>query len=286
LLARYDQEQLQQIQIINAVPELLTHALNIGPEEISGVNAGLLDRLMGRRDITVTTPHGTELHATLDSDRSVWISSRGMATHVGDVIILPAGEVATLPLTMSGVFVVDGAFSVNAHVQRDTRLHESPVRLTIEDNKVVDMQCADNDLATLLGRLMSLPHGREVGELGFGTNIGTRGFVAINSFINERHPGVHVGLGQHNQGGFLDPLDTPLHMDFIAPGARIYIDGDDRGPIDCQQLQPSSCAHPGRARVLEEDVETDCCGLRRGVDSRYIPRLDDLVARTASTELL
>lgn len=284
LLGRYPNDRVRQVQIINATNEILLHSFNATPEDISARNTALLSRLMGQHRIHITAPGGTDLTAELDSSKFVWISSRGIADRIGDVLILPAGEVATYPISLTGTLVADGAFSVNAHVESDTRLSANPVTLTIVDNVVTKMQCPDPDVEALLERLMSLDHGTEVGELGFGTNVGTEEFIWTNSFINERHPGVHVGVGQHNQGGFMDSRETPLHMDFIAPGAKVYID-DDPVQIDFDNIPVSCDAHPVRARVLSEDVETDCCGIRRGAAMRYVPKLSDLKDRAASLPL-
>lgn len=276
LLARYPQEKVHQVQIINASDEILQHSFNITPEYLTAINTGVLERMLGKHQIRIKTAGGTDLRATVDSDRAIWISSRGAVAHAADIIILPAGEVATLPFDFTGTLVADGAFSVNAHVESDTRLADHPVALTIEDGFVTNLECSHQPTKSLLERFLSLPHGREVGELGFGTNVGTTEFVPMNSFINERHAGVHVGLGQHNQGGFKAPHDTPLHIDFIAPHAKVWVD-DDPDPIDFDHLEASRAAHPDRTCVLSEDVETDCCGIRRGQAARFVPRLEDLV---------
>ncbi|OLT20712.1 hypothetical protein BJF78_09030 [Pseudonocardia sp. CNS-139] len=102
-----------------------------------------------------------------------------------------------------------------------------------------------------------------MGELGFGTNSGIPGFVRMNSFVNERYPGIHVGFGQHNQGTFAPARRTPLHLDLIAAGGLVRVDGDPE-PLDLSAVAPSALPHPAGPRVFAEDAETDCCGLRQG----------------------
>jgi leucyl aminopeptidase (aminopeptidase T) len=217
---------------------------------------------MGVHRVEMTTAGGSRLTAELDSDRErVWISNRGVAAD-GATVLLPSGEVATLPVRMDGVFVADGAFSVNAAVDGDTRLGQSPVRLEIRDNVLVRWSCPDAGLRELLEQLLAFAHAREVGELGFGTNSGIPGFVRMNSFVNERFPGIHIGFGQHNQGTFIGPRDTPLHLDFIAEGGLVRVDGDPV-PLDLSAVEPSMLPHPAGPRVFAEDAETDCCGLRQ-----------------------
>lgn len=191
-----------------------------------------------------------------------WISNRGVAA-AGETVLVPSGEVATLPLRLDGVLVADGAFSVNAAVDGDTRLGAAPVRLEIRDNVLVDWGCPDAGVRALLAQLFTFPHAREVGELGFGTNSGIPGFVRMNSFVNERFPGIHIGFGQHNQGEFLPRRTTPLHLDLIARGGLVRVD-DHPVPLDLSAVAPSQEPHPEGPRVFAEDAETDCCGLRQG----------------------
>ena len=195
LLRRYPPGRVRQVRAVNATAELLTHALNRTPAEITAANSAVLHRLMGVHRLEMTTAGGSRLTAELDSERErVWISNRGVAAD-GETALVPSGEVATLPLRMDGVFVADGAFSVNAAVDGDTRLGAAPVRLEIRDNVLADWSCPDAGVRELLGQLFDLPHAREVGELGFGTNSGIPGFIRMNSFVNERFPGIHIGSG-------------------------------------------------------------------------------------------
>lgn len=269
LLRRYPPGRARQVRAVNATTELLTHALNRTPAQITALNSAVLHRLMGVHRLELTTAGGSLLTAELDSDRErVWISNRGV-TADGRTVLVPSGEVATLPLRLDGVFVADGAFSVNAAVDGDTRLGSAPVRLEIRDNVLVDWSCSDSGVRELLGQLFALPHAREVGELGFGTNSGIPRFVRMNSFVNERFPGIHIGFGQHNQGEFVAPRSTPLHLDLIARGGFVRVDGRP-ALLDLAAVEPSPLPHPAGPRVFGEDAETDCCGLRQG--GRDVPR--------------
>jgi hypothetical protein len=134
---------------------------------------------------------------------------------------------------------------------------------------LVDWSCPDAGVRELLTRLFALPHARDVGELGFGTNSGIPGSVRMNSFGNERVPGIQVGFGQHNQGGFAAPRTTPLHLDLITRAGLVHVD-DDPVPLDLAALEPSPEPHPEGPRAFAEDAETDCCGLRR--HGRDVPR--------------
>jgi len=217
---------------------------------------------MGAKRLHLTTESGTDLHVELDSKHR-WISNRGIH-RPGNFLILPAGEVATYPGKISGTLVANFAFHINTIIEQDTRLKEHPITVEIVDNKVVDYHCSDPTLLEYMTDNFNKENAKNVGELGFGTNHGVDEAVPINSHVNERRPGIHIGFGQHNQRGLLD-YKCDVHMDLIAKGGLIWID-DDVTPIDLDNIIPSVNEHP--ERLYDEDVFSpkteivldDCCG--------------------------
>ncbi|WP_204080119.1 hypothetical protein [Mycobacterium riyadhense] len=63
-----------------------------------------------------------------------------------------------------------------------------------------------------------------IGEVGFGTNEGITEWVNFLSHINERHPGLHLGLGTPSQPQSKVGWGSPLHLDMILDGCRIWFD--------------------------------------------------------------
>jgi hypothetical protein len=109
-----------------------------------------------------------------------------------------------------------------------------------------------------------------VGELGFGTNFCVRDPIAMNSHINERRPGVHLGFGQHNQDPGVVGYQCAVHLDLIARGGLVWVD-DDKVPLDLENITPSPAVHPCGPRDEDlfspdfEDLEIDdCCGIVTG----------------------
>ncbi len=185
-------------------------------------------------------------------------------------MILPAGEVATFPASIEGVFVADFAFNVNAITDRDARLHDYPVTVYIEDGRAVKYECADRAMSSFLEECFQTHCAYNVGELGFGTNFAVNEAIALNSHINERRPGVHLGFGQHNQDPGIVCYQCAIHLDLIAKGGMVWVDDED-APLDLELVVPSAQLHPGNSR--DEDVfspETldleidDCCGILTG----------------------
>jgi leucyl aminopeptidase (aminopeptidase T) len=159
------------------------------------------------------------------------------------------------------VLVADGAFNANIITRLNARLADNPVRVEIKDGAAVDLTCADRALEEMFTLCLDSPHGRNVGEFGLGTNDGIDEFIPVNSHINERRCGVHLGFGQHNQSLTRVPYVADVHLDLITAGARIYLD-DETEPIDLSQVTPSTVPHPVDA--LDEDITGDCCGMGYG----------------------
>jgi hypothetical protein len=256
VLSQYDSSKWMAVRLINASPEFFIHAMNVGSKQLSQVNTSLLDRLM-----KIKTEGGTDLAIKLDSDRYRWISNRGM-WRPGGFVILPAGEVATYPAMVDGVLVADGAFNVNAYTKVDARLGKNPLRIRVKESQAVDFDCADPEVRRLVELVFAQTNARHVGELGFGTNTGVGEFLSMNSHINERHPGVHLGFGQHNQSIYLVEYPCAIHMDMIAVGGKVWVD-DDPVVLDLSCIVPSTKEHPQLSPMvlMDEDIDGDCCGI-------------------------
>lgn len=253
------------LRAISACPSLFSTALTVSPEELTARNVAILDRLMTASRLRITTEGGSDVSVTLDPKHR-WISNRGM-TRPGGVTILPAGEVATFPASIAGKFVADFAFNANVATSLDSRLHDHPVTLWIEDGRVVKYECADAVISRFLDKIFYNQCTSNVGELGFGTNFAVTDAIPMNSHINERRPGIHLGLGQHNQAPNVVGYQCDLHLDLIARGGLVWVD-DDKTPVDMERIVPSSHAHPTNSRDEDvfsatlEDLEVeDCCGI-------------------------
>lgn len=267
-LAPFDRSRRVVFRAINACASLFSKALRVMPQELSARNTAILERCLEAKHLRIKSRGGTDLRVTLDNDKHRWISNRGSA-RPGGTIVLPAGEVATFPATVEGVLVADFAFNVNAITDRDARLHTHPVTVWVENRCAARWDCDDADTMAFLNECFGKYCVRNVGELGFGTNIGVDVGIALNSHINERRPGVHLGFGQHNQDPALVGYECQLHLDLIARGGLIWID-DDPVPLDLENLVPSKNAHPKSPRdedafspeSAEEDLDVgDCCGV-------------------------
>lgn len=246
----YDTSRCSVIRAMSACPELFSQALRVTPSQLSAFNAAVLDRCMPARSLRVVSPGGTDLRIGLDLQRFRWVSTRGVS-HPGAFTIIPSGEVATYPASIDGVLVADFALHVNRTIEFDVRLQDHPITVTVKDGNAVDYQCSNGEISRFLDECFSTDGSRAVGELGFGTNAAVTVPTKINSHINERKPGVHLGFGQHNQRGVLPVDRCIIHLDLITHGGNIWTD-DDPVPLDLINIVPFAGDHP--SNVDDEDV--------------------------------
>ncbi|MBO9424715.1 hypothetical protein J7444_08280 [Labrenzia sp. R4_1] len=263
-LAPFPPDQCMVFRSISTCDELFTHALQPSPLELSALNTTILENCMPAKRIELWTDGGTDLVVQINSDRHRWISNRGHWRE-GSFVILPAGEVATYPTSVDGVLVADFAFNVNALTEQDSRLHENPITVEISNGRAVNYHCNNADIMNFLDDCFTKYCAFNVGELGLGTNVSIERPISLNSHINERKPGIHIGFGQHNQGDAVD-YRCDIHLDLICNGG--YLKTDRNVTIDLSNVQPSSSVHPQRTRdedvfsPLIDDLEIDdCCGV-------------------------
>lgn len=260
VLERFGNEKCQILRVISASSEFFTEAMNLSPRELTGLNSSLLFQLNGQHSLHVSTEGGTDLRIEVDEQRFDWISNRGV-WRPGGFTILPAGEIATFPVTVDGTLVADGAINCNIISRLDMRLAAAPLTVEIEGGKAVSFHSANPEIKELVGLCFARPHGMNIGELGFGTNSGISRFIPHNSHINERRCGLHLGFGQHNQPRSRVNYQTDIHLDLITNGAVVEVLGEDR-TIDLNAVVPSDQPHPKSTR--DEDIVEDCCGFGYG----------------------
>ncbi len=208
-------------------------ALGVDVATLEDRNTALLSHLGTADEVRVTAPGGTDFVATLAPTRFRWISNNGRPIDE-KFVVLPAGEVATYPVSVTGTLVADLAVHANVPIERDTRLHHAPLTVELVDGDAVELRCDDHDMLTMVAGWFREPWGTRVGELGFGTNLGVVASVATNSHVNERSPGVHLGFGHHHQGRDRVGYDTDIHVDLIAQGGIVEVGGyrlDLTGPL-------------------------------------------------------
>ncbi len=265
-MGNYPPDNVVSLRAISAGPELFSVGLLPTPKELESRNTYLLERIIKAKSLRITTPSGSDFTVDLESSRHRWISNRGKIKP-GGTVILPAGEVATYPVSVEGHFVADFAYNINTITENDVRLGGAPIRLDLKDGQIIEYACDNKEILSFIDTALATAFSHRVGELGFGTNFAVKTAIPLNSHVNERCPGVHLGLGQHNQDRSVVEYQCPIHLDLIANGGLVWADGE--FVVDLADIPPSSNPHP--SFTTDEDVfspesSDDCCGLMRQCD--------------------
>lgn len=258
----YAPEQYLVTRLVNAGSNLFAYGIRTEPEELAARNAAILEQCLGATSLSITTSRGSDLEIRLDQSKFHWISICGLA-QPGKFLILPAGEVATFPASISGRLVADFALHASIPTPDDTRLDTCPVTVEIREDKMVSYHSENRSIMNFLDAAFAHENAHRVGELGFGTNTGVTAPVVENSHVNERCPGVHLGFGRHNQAAGEVGYRCEIHVDLIARGGIIRVN-DTGNSIDLADLRPSQHPHP--LGLACQDVfsvpvmDDDCCG--------------------------
>jgi hypothetical protein len=128
---------------------------------------------------------------------------------------------------------------------------------------VVNFSCDSPLVNKLYRRFAEYDHFDRVGELGFGTNIGISEWIPMNSHINERRPGLHIGLGGHGQRLEVAGYACRVHLDLMTSDATTIVDR--HATFDSRKLADLKGQHPAlQIGLHDEDIDAldgDCCGL-------------------------
>lgn len=247
----YNEHQFLVIRAINSDETLFSTGLAINPDTLTAYNATLLSKFMVQNELRITTESGTNLIAKLNSNKYRWISNRGVKTG-RKFIVIPSGEIATHPASLSGTLVADFAINVNRSYDDDVRLDRVPVTLTIENSNLTSYQCDDQRIMSFLDECFSKVNAKLVGELGFGTHRAVTEPTPNNSHLNERCPGVHIGFGQHNQSKLVVPYDCDIHIDLISKNAKVsWLDNNVHEEINLSTFEAIDINHPENTSPID-----------------------------------
>ncbi|MGR4884269.1 hypothetical protein ACIPUC_33335 [Streptomyces sp. LARHCF249] len=174
-----------------------------------------------------------------------WFSLHGPLMP-GQQVVLPTGELSSL-VNASGEFELDTHFTLNGEItlqgapivhrgDQKTSLAETeqvyrdlvsmadqPAIITLVEGRITAVRPAvagRTEFAANLEKLLAKDERyAKLHEIGFGTNTSCAPLQPSNYFANERHPGVHLGLGL---GTF-----TQYHIDLMSTAIDVLMRGVD-----------------------------------------------------------
>ncbi|KVO02814.1 leucyl aminopeptidase [Burkholderia ubonensis] len=187
-------------------------------DDIAARNERLIDAAARASQIHFVDEAGNRLTGSLAPDQK-WTSVDGM----GNLDVVP-GEIATHVTDLRGSIVFSGTFLGTVPFAVKYKVVERLATLHVEGSTIVDFDSEHpdfrRDFASYLDRH---ENHRRIEEFGIGTNLGIKGLYGRNAGFEERHPGLHLGLGGGAQGSH--HLDLIFAKGKLALDDRIVFDG-------------------------------------------------------------
>jgi 2,5-dihydroxypyridine 5,6-dioxygenase len=183
--------------------------------QIKPVVDDLAERIASGRQISITSPGGTHLTASIEGrrvNREIWSREPGQASGA------PGIEVNVPPLegTAEGTVVVDASIATIGIVHK-------PITLIVEKGRVIKFKGGTQaeHLAQLIASTKD-PGSYVIAEIGIGLN--PEGTITGNIIEDESTFGTaHIALGNNTAHGGLNK--APIHLDMVFLNPTIEVDG-------------------------------------------------------------
>jgi aminopeptidase len=184
---------------------------SVAPQRIAGLNSHLIQRMSQATTLSFSDRHGSYFETPLSSIKK-WTNING----IGNFDLAP-GEIATHSEAINGQVKFVGTFLGTIPFARKYGVLESPLELWIENSTIrriaTDVPGLEHDFNKYLD---ANPSNRRIEELGIGTNEGVKDLYARNAGFEERHCGLHLGLGGGAKGSH--------HLDLIFASGVLALD--------------------------------------------------------------
>jgi leucyl aminopeptidase (aminopeptidase T) len=216
-----DELGCRHAQMAGVTRQMMETGMAADYHEVASLAKRLHEIVGGASEIAVTGDMGTDLVARFTPAHR-WIGGNAIYREPGQWGNLPAGEVATSPLTVDGIFATR---VIGEQFSRYGMLDE-PAVFRIADGRLVDVSApSPADLREeLLAYLDTEPCSRRVGEFAIGCN------TALDRLIgellqDEKFPGVHIAFGDPYPRETGADWSCVTHVDIVAEGCTITVDG-------------------------------------------------------------
>ena len=187
------QFKLRHGHMLGVTRRAMLTGFTVDPVRILDATRALRMRLRPDSRAVVRSRAGTDLTVQFGG-RYRWVEQTG-TIRPGRWENLPAGELATVPERVDGVFVADAALAC-ARVLTNVPLQGAPIRFTIENSLVTNVACTDNNLRSEVeNALRDDRHGSRVGTVIFGTNVGISEPTG-ELVCDQSMPGLHLSFGK------------------------------------------------------------------------------------------
>jgi aminopeptidase len=201
----------------------MVEAMRANFDEVDALSCRIRDRAEKARRIVATSPAGSRIEASFDPSIK-WLKTSGIisTSKWGN---LPGGEVLTAPARVDGVYVADGVVG-DWLCARYGDLQQNPLIVTIENSRIVDLECARKDLVEDFRAYTATDeNSNRVGEFAIGTNIAV--FDVIGNILqDEKLPTLHLAFGHPYAEHTGAKWRSTTHIDIVGRNFDIWFDED------------------------------------------------------------
>jgi aminopeptidase len=209
--------------MVNINRQIMLEGMRADFREVDALSQRLVERARQARKIRCQTPHGTDFEGEF-SPKLKWLKTSGLISpdKWGN---LPGGEIFTAPATTNGVFVVDGVVG-DYLCSKYGDLRDTPVRVEVRDNRIVDLRCENKELLDDFRAYTSTDeNSNRVGEFAIGTNTACTHVIG-NILQDEKIPGVHIAFGHPYSEHTGASWSSKTHIDCVGRDFDIWFDGE------------------------------------------------------------
>ncbi len=213
--------RLRHGHMVNISKQIMRQGMRADFHEIDRLSGRLIEKTRLARKIHARTPYGTDIEASF-SERLRWIKTSGIIG-VDKWGNLPGGEIFTSPERVDGVFVVDGVVG-DYLCGKYGDLRETPLKIEIENSRVVHLECDNADLLEEFGRYVQTDENSDrVGEFAIGTNLSVTDVIG-NILQDEKIPGIHIAFGHPYSEHTGQNWVSTTHIDCVGRCFDIWVD--------------------------------------------------------------
>lgn len=221
LTAIIDRRKIRHAHMVSISHRIMVEAMRANFDEVDAISCRLRDLAEKAKRIVATSPAGSRLEATFDPSIK-WLKTSGIisSTKWGN---LPGGEVLTAPARVDGVYVADGVVG-DYLCARYGDLRDNPLCVTIENSRIVDVECDRADLVADFRAYTSTDeNSNRVGEFAMGTNIALTDVIG-NILQDEKLPTLHIAFGHPYAEHTGAKWKSTTHIDIVGRRFDIWFD--------------------------------------------------------------
>jgi len=183
--------QRRHAHMLGVSDAVIRQSLRADYHAVHDIGNQLIRLLETTYEVKVESPGGTDLRTRRDPGCR-WYNQDGLQ-HEPGWTNLPAGEVVTSPISVDGTFVCDGGVWLSDGLVID-RADARKLVLRFDRGLLTRVDGPEEARAQLLRDVDSHSHGRRVGQIAFGTNVGVLAPIGQHS-QDVKLPGFHLVLG-------------------------------------------------------------------------------------------